>query len=60
VGPPAPGSSREGSDEGTNTWAEQRTDGKNWSFLINTRNYTKSNAFDTFTTQVDHLLNSIP
>ncbi len=60
VGPPAPGSAREGSDEGTNTWAEQRTDGKNWAFLINTRNYTTSNAFDTFTRQIDRLLNGLP
>ena len=62
VGPP-PGLgadwAREGSDEGTNTWAEQRADGKRWSFLINTRNYTYANAFTDFTTQIDKLLDSL-
>ncbi|HEY9084831.1 MAG TPA: serine hydrolase domain-containing protein [Candidatus Tyrphobacter sp.] len=60
VGPPAPGWAREGSDAGTNTWAQQRTDGKNWAFLVNTRNYTTSNAFGDFTRQVNRLLNHLP
>lgn len=62
VGPPQPGVDldREGSDEGTNTWAEQRSDGKHWAFLINTRHYTKSSAFDDFTKQIDALLNALP
>jgi hypothetical protein len=51
---------REGSDEGTSTWAEQRADGKRWAFLINTRNFTIASAFDDFTTQMDQLLNALP
>jgi CubicO group peptidase (beta-lactamase class C family) len=51
---------REGGDEGTQTWAEQRADEKRWAFLINTRNYTYANAFSDFTTQVDKLLDSLP
>jgi hypothetical protein len=62
VGPPQAGAnwSREGSDEGTNTWAEQRSDGKHWAFLVNTRNYTTKNAFDSFTKQIDALLDGLP
>jgi CubicO group peptidase (beta-lactamase class C family) len=63
VGPaPGPGYTwaREGSDEGTNTWAEQRGDGKRWSLLVNTRNFSPSMAFDTFASQMDALLDSLP
>ncbi len=63
VGPPPPFGAdwaREGGDEGTQTWAEQRADEKRWAFLINTRNYTYANAFSDFTTQVDKLLDSLP
>ncbi len=62
VGPPQPGLdlNREGSDEGTNTWAEQRADGKHWAFLINTRQFAQSGAFDAMTKQVNHLLDTLP
>ena len=60
--PPGPGYdwAREGSDEGTNTWAEQRGDGKHWSLLINTRQYTTPTAFTDVTTQIDKLLDTLP
>ena len=62
VGPVQPGAdwSREGSDEGTNTFAEQRADNKHWAFLINTRHYTSKNAFGSFTAGIDKLLNGVP
>jgi CubicO group peptidase (beta-lactamase class C family) len=63
VGPrPARGSSwsREGSDEGTNTWAEQRADGTNWALLFNTRDFTPSTAFTDLTTQLDQILGTVP
>lgn len=62
VGPLRPGAhwAREGSDEGTNTWAEQRADNKHWAFLINTRNYKSANAFGTFAKQIDRLLSKVP
>ncbi len=62
VGPLRPGAewARDGSDEGTNTWAEQRADNKHWAFLINTRNYKRANAFGTFAKQIDKLLNKVP
>jgi CubicO group peptidase (beta-lactamase class C family) len=63
VGPaPGPGDTwaRSGSDEGTSTWAEQRGDGKRWSLLVNTRNFSSSTAFDTFVSQMDTLLGTLP
>jgi CubicO group peptidase (beta-lactamase class C family) len=62
VGPVRRGadSAREGSDEGTNTWAEQRADNKHWAFLINTRNYKNKNAFETFAALIDKVLNGVP
>jgi CubicO group peptidase (beta-lactamase class C family) len=62
VGPPQPGVdwAREGSDEGTDTWAEQRADGKHWSFLVNTRDFTTKNAFGDFTKQINKLLDALP
>ena len=62
---PAPGPgidwARSGSDEGTSTWAEQRADGKRWAFLINTRDFpTYWTNFDTFTSQMNLTLNSLP
>ena len=60
--PPAPGygEARWGSDEGTTTWAEQRGDAKHWAFMLNTRNFTTSSAFEDFRNQVNSLLDSLP
>jgi CubicO group peptidase (beta-lactamase class C family) len=62
---PAPGPgynwARSGSCEGTSTWAEQRADGKRWAFLINTRDFPMYwSNFDTFTSQMNLTLNSLP
>ncbi len=63
VGPaPGPGYTwaRAGSDEGTSTWAEQRGDGKRWTLLVNTRDFSPSTAFDTFVSEMDTLLGTLP
>jgi hypothetical protein len=58
LGPPQPGAdwAREGSIEGTNTWAEQLPNGYNYAFLINTRQYTTANAFINLQNQIRHIL----
>ncbi len=62
VGTPQPGAdwAREGSMPGTNTWAEQLPDGKNYAFLVNTRQYVYGkdpSAFETLQHKVErHLL----
>ncbi|MDP9110413.1 MAG: beta-lactamase family protein [Candidatus Eremiobacteraeota bacterium] len=60
VGPPQKGAdwAREGSIEGTNTWAEQLPNGTNYAFLINTRQYSNPNAFTDLQVQIEGQLNS--
>ncbi|MDQ2865916.1 MAG: beta-lactamase family protein [Candidatus Eremiobacteraeota bacterium] len=61
VGPPQRGAdwAREGSMEGTNTWAEQLPNGVNYAFLVNTRQYRDSNAFIDLQLQIEEQLNSL-
>ena len=61
VGPPQKGAdwAREGSMEGTNTWAEQLPNGVNYSFLVNTRQYNDPNAFLNLQIQIEGKLNSL-
>ncbi|MBV8530790.1 MAG: beta-lactamase family protein [Candidatus Eremiobacteraeota bacterium] len=61
VGTPEPGAdwAREGSMPGTNTWAEQLPNGKNYAFLVNTRQYVygkNPNAFLTLQSDIEHYL----
>ncbi|MEO9263347.1 MAG: serine hydrolase domain-containing protein [Candidatus Baltobacteraceae bacterium] len=61
VGPPQPGAdwAREGSMEGTNTWAEQLPNGVNYAFLVNTRQYSDPNAFINLQGQIELQLNAM-
>jgi CubicO group peptidase (beta-lactamase class C family) len=61
VGTPEPGAdwAREGSMPGTNSWAEQLPNGTNFSFIVNTRQYTygsNPNAFEDLQKQFEQLL----
>jgi CubicO group peptidase (beta-lactamase class C family) len=61
VGTPQPGAdwAREGSMPGTNTWAEQLSNGTNYAFLVNTRQYVYGrhpNAFEYLQTLVEKKL----
>jgi CubicO group peptidase (beta-lactamase class C family) len=61
VGTPEPGAdwAREGSMPGTNSWAEQLPNGTNFSFIVNTREYTygsNPNAFEDLQGQFEKQL----
>ncbi|HEV3194962.1 MAG TPA: serine hydrolase domain-containing protein [Candidatus Cybelea sp.] len=58
VGTPEPGAdwAREGSMPGTNTWAEQLPNRKNYAFLVNTRQYiygSDPTAFETLQSEIE-------
>jgi CubicO group peptidase (beta-lactamase class C family) len=58
VGKPQPGAdwAREGSMDGTSTWAEQLPNGKNFAFLANTRTFSNQYVFEGLQAQIESAL----
>jgi hypothetical protein len=59
-GPRAPGAARSGSTPGASTWAQSRTDGVDWAYVINTRDWppNTSQTLNDLDNAVNNLLNT--
>ncbi len=56
----APGSAREGGMDGARSRAESRTDGVDWAFIANTREFITDKNFETLVNQINGYLNTAP
>jgi len=60
-GPRAAGAARSGSTPGASSWAQSRTDGVDWAYVINTRDWppATSQTLDELGNAVNNLLNTV-
>ena len=53
------GSARTGSESGVSSLASSRTDGVDYTYIFNTRNFTQSNALDALGTSLNNLFSTV-